>query len=105
MLKLPFAAKRAILDALLTDQQAHGIVHLELPDGPLHLYRSPPNARELAVQSWNDVTPEELEESIRRANDPDSEFMTIDELLMIGDEEDQPPASPAPSEPRVGGDD
>jgi hypothetical protein len=102
VLKMPVRAQRELIDAILDGLGAHGIVHLELPDGPLHRYLPVPNARELAEESLRNASPEELAESLRRANDPDHMFMSIEEVLKIGEEEDQPPASPAPSAPSVG---
>ncbi len=90
VLKLPAEAKRALLDALLADQGAHGVVHLQLPDGPVHIYRPPPNARELAEEAARNATPEELAEAVRRANAPDSEFMSFEEVLRIGEEDETP---------------
>ena len=88
VLKLPAATRRAILDALLSDSGTHGVVHLELPDGPLHRYLPPPNARELAEESFRHATPEELAESARLADAPDSEFLSVEELLRAGEEDD-----------------
>lgn len=84
VLKLPTASKRAIFDALLADFGAHGVLQLELPNGPERIYRPMPNARELSEEAARNATPEELAESLRRANDPDSEFMSIEEVLKIG---------------------
>jgi hypothetical protein len=100
VLKLPAVQKRAILDALLGDFGAHGVLQLELPNGPERIYRPMPNAHELAEESLRNATPEELAESLRRANDPDSAFMSVEEVKQIGVLA-PPPASPAPSAPPV----
>lgn len=84
VLKLPAAQKRALLEAVLDGIGASGVVYLELPDGPLHRYLPLPNARELSEEAARNATPEELAEALRRANDPDSEFMSVEEVLKIG---------------------
>lgn len=89
VLKLPAAQKRALLDALLGDQQAHGVVDLTFPDGQVRIYRPMPNARELSEEAARNATPEELAESLRRANDPDSEFMSVEEVLKIGTKDEK----------------
>jgi hypothetical protein len=81
---LPVKAQRELLDAILDGLGAHGVIHLELPDGPLHRYLPMPNARELSEEAARNATPEELAESLRRANDPDSEFMSVEEAKRIG---------------------
>ena len=86
VLKLPTAAKKALLDALLNDQSTHGVVHLESPDGPIHIYRPPPNARELAEEAARKATPEELAELQRRAATPEDSF-SFEDALKIGEDE------------------
>ena len=101
VLKLPANAQRALLDTVLDALGAHGVVYLESVNGPIRIYRAPPNARELAEESLRNATPEELAESLRRANDPDSEFMSVEEVKKIGTQA-PPPASPVRSAPSVG---
>jgi hypothetical protein len=88
VLKLPATNKRAILDALLTDFGAHGVLQLELPNGPERIYRPMPNARELAEESLRNATPEELEESARLADAPDHELLSVEDLLRLGEEDE-----------------
>lgn len=96
VLKLTAEAKRNLLDALLTDFGAHGGLHLELPNGPERIDRPMPSARELSVEAPRNATLEELAEAVRRANDPDSEFMCFEEVLKIGTADEQPMTAPPP---------
>jgi hypothetical protein len=89
VLKMPLAKQRELLDAVLTGLGGHGIVQLELPDGPLHLYRPVPNARALAEESFRDETPEERAESERRAATPE-DSMDFDEMMRIIDAVEDP---------------
>ena len=90
VLKLPAKAKRELLDALLADFGAQGVLQLDRPEGPEYIYRAPPNAKELAEEAARNATPEELAELDRRANAPDSEYMSFEEVLRIGEEDDPP---------------
>ena len=95
VLKLPLAKQRELFDALLAGWGAHGIVQLELPDGPLHLYRPVPNARELAEESFLNETPEERAEMERRAATPEDSvsfeamMRIIDQIEDEGEGEDE----------------
>ena len=99
--KLPAAQKRTLLDTLLNELGAHGVLQLDRPGGPEYLYRAPPNAKELAERSLREATEAELIESIRLAEDcdDDDEWMSVGEVLRLGDRMDALPESPEPSAP------
>ncbi len=96
-------AQRELLDALLTELGAHGVMQLTGPTGTEYVYRAPPNAKEVAERSLRKATDEELLESIRLAEESEDfegeEWMSMGEVLRLGDRLVPPPASPEPSAP------
>jgi hypothetical protein len=100
---MPAETQRQLLDALLTELGAHGVMQFAGPTGMEYVYRAPPNAKERAEQSLREATEAELLESIRLAEEAEDfegeEWMSMGEVLRLGDRMVPPPASPEPSAP------
>jgi hypothetical protein len=78
-------AKQSLLAALLRDlfRDGRGTASVEDPSGNYFVLQAPANARELEAESIRKMTPEGIAELERRANDPDEEFIDIDEMTRL----------------------
>jgi hypothetical protein len=94
---LPAKAQRELLDTLLTELGAHGVMQLTGPTGTEYVYRAPPNAKELAEEAARNAPPEELDELQRRARSGPEEWMNFDEALKLGEESIARPPTPQPA--------